>query len=274
MADYGAEYPYHPSACYGGWGQAFDAWLNGGIAVCNQAHNGRTTESFRAEGHYEIVMKAIRPGDYFMMQFGHNDQKHGHLQAWGGYRDNLKRFIEEIREKGAYPVLLTPIARNTWQEEAGKPEYNDLLYEHAEACIRIGTETGVPVLDLHGDSMEDIRKLGREASKAYYHADDWTHTNDNGAYRAAGYVAGELRKMGTALPEYRPLVESVGEGFGVWMPSPDTLPLVKPERLAHMEDSGKEADSEAERNHQAEMDGARLRELVGFAKKKRRQNLC
>lgn len=255
MTDDRAEYPYHPFACYSGWGQAFDAWLDGGAAVCNQAHCGRTTESFRAEGHLGIVMKYIRPGDYFLIQFGHNDQKLPHLQAMGGYLGNLRRFVEEIRDRDAYPVILTPIARNTWREEKDGLVYNDLLWENAQACGIIGREAGVPVLDLHGASMADIVALGRDASKVYYHEDDWTHTNDYGAYRAAGYVASELRRIKDSFPAYRTLADAVGEGLGNW--EPQTVPLLtKPGRLAHIQEPVKCEDGEAARNHQAEIKGA------------------
>lgn len=64
MADYGAEYPYHPAACYGGWGQALDLYLDGSVTVCNHAHNGRSTETFRNEGHFDLIQKQLRPGDF------------------------------------------------------------------------------------------------------------------------------------------------------------------------------------------------------------------
>lgn len=99
MADYGAEYPYHPAACYGGWGQALDLYLDGSVAVCNHAHNGRSTETFRNEGHFDLIQKQLRPGDFVVIQFGNNDQKHPHLQAYNGYPENLRRFIAEIRAK-------------------------------------------------------------------------------------------------------------------------------------------------------------------------------
>lgn len=255
MADYGADYPYHPAACYGGWGQAFDAWIRGDIAVCNQAHNGRTTESFRTEGHYGIVSKHIRKGDYFLIQFGHNDQKHQHLRAEGGYAENLKRFVGDIREKGAFPIILTPIARNTWKEEDGELVYNDLLCEYSDVCTRIGKEQGIPVLDLHGESMAGIMELGQDASKIYYHVDDWTHTNDYGAYRAAGYVAGELVRQRGPFPEYAPLMGAVGKGFGSWIPQGDIPLLKKPGRLEHIRELQAEDGGEAARNHQAEKEG-------------------
>lgn len=254
MADYGAEYPYNPAACYGGWGQALDLYLDGSVAVCNQAHNGRTTETFRGEGHYDLVMQRIKAGDYFLIQFGHNDQKHPHLQAYNGYPENLKRFIREIWEKGALPLLATSVARNTWTDKGGVLTYNDLLYDHAEACLAVGREMGVPVLDMHKLAMKEIEKLGRDASIPYYHAGDWTHTNDYGAVRAAGYAAKELQQMDAAFAEYRPLADAVNAGWDQWIPVPAPL-LQKPERLQDIPDPYAVDSGEAVKDHQAEKDG-------------------
>ena len=272
MADYGADYPYHPAACYGGWGQALAAWLNGSVAVCNQAHNGRTTETFCSEGHFDIVKKHICSGDYYMMQFGHNDQKHVHLQADNGYPVNLSRFVQEIREKGAFPVIITPIARNTWKETDEGVTYNDLLYDHSEACFKVGRELGVPVLDIHAASMEDVKRLGRDASKMYYYPGDYTHTNDYGAYRAAGYVAYSIQQITRDFPEYHLLADAVTEGFGIWEPQGNTPLLKKPARLSDAKDADSADNSDSE-DHQAEKDGSDgLTQLLEAVRQARQQD--
>ena len=254
MADYGAEYPYHPAACYGGWGQALDLYLDGSVAVCNHAHNGRSTETFRNEGHFDLIQKQLRPGDFVVIQFGHNDQKHPHLQAYNGYPENLRRFIAEIRAKKALPILATPIARNTWTEQNGKLTYSDLLHDHAQACIALGKELNVPVLDLHQAAMEDIIRLGRDASKIYYHQGDWTHTNDYGAVRAAGYAADALRSLGGTFPEYLPLIQAVSASIKPWKPEAALL-LEKPVRLAGVKGPNGTEEGTAAQDHQAEKDG-------------------
>ena len=60
VTDHASELPYHPGACYGAWGQDLPAFLAGDFAVENQAHCGLTTETFRREGHFDIVKKEIR----------------------------------------------------------------------------------------------------------------------------------------------------------------------------------------------------------------------
>ena len=265
MADYAADYPYNPAACYGGWGQVLEPYLDGSIAVCNQAHNGRTTETLCTEGHYALIMERIRPGDYFLIEFGHNDQKHAHLQAYNGYPANLNRFITEIRAKGAYPLLATPIARNTWLEKDGAPAYNDMLYDHSQACFAVGRERGVPVLDIHERAMADIERLGQDASSIYYHADDRTHTNDYGALRAAGYAARALKKICADFPDYKLLADAVAVTEYPWPPVAAPL-LEKPARLADIQDPHA-AENEAS-EHQAEKDPvAKLMETVAAAQK-------
>ncbi|MCC8101684.1 MAG: hypothetical protein LIP11_05290 [Clostridiales bacterium] len=90
--------------------------------------------------------------------------------------------------------LVTPLAGNSWK--GGDGSYNDLLWEYAEVCKEIGESSHVPVLDLHGRSKAWITQQGREAVRTSFFPDDYTHTNDYGAYRMAGFVTAELcRRM-------------------------------------------------------------------------------
>lgn len=228
VTDQSADYPYAPGTSYSGWGQMITAYFDDRMAVSNHAHSGLTTESFRKEGHYAIVEQYVRPGDFICYQFAHNDQKLEELKARGGYYDNLTRYIRECRGKGAYPLLVTPLARNTWKGNDGS--YNDLLAEYAEVCKEIGAAMEVPVLDLHRLSMEFVVEHGLEGSKPYYFPNDYTHSNDYGAYYMAGLVAGEITRACADFqdPHYRFLVECVTEGFGVWEPDKEIVPPVKP----------------------------------------------
>ncbi|MCD8336364.1 MAG: GDSL-type esterase/lipase family protein [Lachnospiraceae bacterium] len=226
VTDQSADYPYAPGTSYSGWGQMLPAYLTGEVAVSNHAHSGLTTESFREEGHYAIVEKYIREGDFCLFQFAHNDQKLEHLKAQGGYRTNLERYIEECRQRGAFPLLVTPLARNTWKGSDGS--YNDLLREYAQVCREIGEEFHVPVLELHERSMAWITQRGREAVRTSFFPDDYTHTNDYGAYRMAEFVAEELVRVCKGWPEYQRLADCVTAGFGDWNPPAHIALPVKP----------------------------------------------
>ena len=193
VTDQSAEYPYDPGTSYSGWGQMISWYLPKGIAVSNHAHSGLTVESFRTEGHYAIIQSSIKLGDYLLIQFAHNDQKLMHLKAEGGYRDALITYIEETRARGAYPIIVTPLARNSWKADDGT--YNDLLAEYADTCIKLGEQYKVPVIDLHKVSKEFIINKGLEDAKAYFYPKDFTHTNDYGAYKMAGFIVEYYKEM-------------------------------------------------------------------------------
>ena len=194
VTDQPADLPYDPASCYCGWGQMLPAFFQEGAAVSNHAHSGLTTASFRNEGHWDIVSGSLRPGDYVMMQFGHNDQKRKDLAAYGGYAKNLTRYIEEIRAKGAVPILITPVSRSLWNAPGG--QFNDLLKDWADACRTVAEKTETPLIDLHEQSMRFILEHGQEGSKPFFHPDDYTHFNDFGGYLMADFVVQGLRKTG------------------------------------------------------------------------------
>lgn len=192
VADQSTEIPYAPATSYCGWGQMLPAFLPKEFSVSNHAHSGLTTESFRSEGHYEIMCELIEQGDICLIQFGHNDQKLPNLKAEEGYTTLLKNYCKELREKGVLPVLVTPMARNSWRADG---EYNDLLSGYAKACIDLGKSIDVSVVDLHALSMAEIKETGLEESKKWFYPSDYTHTNDFGAYLMAGKVFSELVKL-------------------------------------------------------------------------------
>ncbi|MBO7352739.1 MAG: rhamnogalacturonan acetylesterase [Lachnospiraceae bacterium] len=193
VTDQPAAYPYDPALSYSGWGQMLQYFLGSRMAVSNHAHSGLTTESMRSEGHYAILFDRIKAGDYCLFQFAHNDQKLGHLKAFEGYTANLKRYIDEIKSKGATPVIVSPLARNTWK---GDGTYNDLLEEYAEACRTIAQKENVPYIDLHAYSMDFVVRNGRETARRWYFPSDYTHTNDYGAYMYAGFVYSRMCELG------------------------------------------------------------------------------
>lgn len=241
VTDQSAAYPYTPGTSYSGWGQMLTAYTDERAAVSNHSHSGLTTESFRGEGHYDVIGRYARPGDFVLFQFGHNDQKLDELKAKGGYRANLVRYVEECRERGLYPLLVTPIARNTWKGNDGA--YNDLLEEYAEVCKELESTLNVPVVDLHGLSMDFVVKHGLEASKAYFFPNDYTHSNDYGAYVMAGFVAEEIRRVcgGRREQEYRFLAECTTDGCGPWQITEEIVLPVKPrlfEDVANPEAAG------------------------------------
>lgn len=228
VTDQSAEYPYAPQTSYAGWGQMLPYFIKGALPVSNHSHSGLTTESFRCEKHADIPMNRVKPGDYMLFQFGHNDQKLLHLKAYEGYSANLKDYITECRDKGVYPIIVTPVARNSWRGSDGT--YNDLLAEYADACLELGCRMNVPVLDLHRFSMEFIIKLQKEKAKKYFYPSDYTHYNDFGAQRMAAVICQEMKSVCHDREDaYQWLAAQMKEEPNLWSEPEDIEVLQKPE---------------------------------------------
>lgn len=197
VTDQPAQVPYAPGAAYAGWGQMLPCILGEQFCVSNHAHSGLSTQTFRDRGHFALLRELLKPGDTVMIQFGHNDQKRKALAADTGFTDNLIRYIGQLRDAGVNPVLVTPLARNTW---VSVTEYNDMLAPYAAAMFAVGRKQNVPVLDLHGAMKDAVCRAGLTKARIWYHAGDFTHTNDFGAYMAAGFVAKEMVRAGLSKP--------------------------------------------------------------------------
>lgn len=176
-----------------GWGQMLPLFLGPNYKVKNFAKSGRTTESFREEGLFDELISNLNCGDYVLFQFGHNDEKIPELQANGKYKENLKRFITEIREQNGIPILVSPLGRNSWNCSTG--EYNDLLVDYANATKKASIETNTQLIDLHEGSIKWFIENGREAAKPYFRPGDFTHTNDYGAFKVANFIYKELKNI-------------------------------------------------------------------------------
>lgn len=181
-----------------GMGQALGLYLREGVQVVSYAKNGRSTKSFLDEGRFEPVKAAMQPGDFLFIQFGHNDEKDDplrHTDAFGSFQDNLRLFIRSAREKGAYPVLLTPIARRLFDEKGSfRPGSHG---EYPEAVRQVGREEAVPVIDLTAMTESYLAQLGDEESKPLFvWPKDNTHLKYEGAVKMCGFVAEGLETLG------------------------------------------------------------------------------
>lgn len=219
-----------------GWGMMFQNFLDpDAVQVINYAQNGRSTKSFIDKGLWAKVQQAVQPGDYVFIQFGHNDSKQSdstrYAAAFGAYQDNLRLFIDGVRQKGGTPVLLTPVARRWFKE--GKLD-RSCHGDYPAAMKQVATETGTTLLDITTKSLDWLEGLGDEASKAYFMIstgkDDNTHTVACGARKVTELVCDSIREQ---LPEisvcliapYHFVVSADGHGdFTTVQEAVDALP--------------------------------------------------
>ena len=143
-----------------GWGmmlqQCFDADF---IVVDNHAVNGRSSKSFLDEGRWDKVLEKIQPGDYVIIQFGHNDEKAQparHTNPGSTFDYNLARYVRETREKGGIPVLMNPVVRRNFfvlpPEIADDEQLRNMTFSDTEHLVE-------------GDSLNDTHGLYRVAPR-------------------------------------------------------------------------------------------------------------
>ena len=208
-----------------GWGsQAATVFDTDKITVANEAMPGRSTRTYLEEGRWEKVYNSIRPGDFVLIQFGHNDiseidhgrargviacaqdTSHVYRVRKGGKAYNeviysfgwyLKKFIDDVREKGATPILVSLTPRNEWP--GGKVERRNDSF--GRWYREVAAETAVEFVDLHNLTADALDRIGREGAKEYYNRDH-THTSLKGARLNAQGIAKGLRQIDSPLARY------------------------------------------------------------------------
>jgi lysophospholipase L1-like esterase len=197
-----------------GWGEGLKFFVNEHTTVHNHAASGRSTLSFINEGRWQVVLDSLKEGDFVIIQFGHNDEKPDstlHTVAYGSFKDNLKKFVEESRLKGAHPIICSSIIRRHFDEN------NKLVDTHGDyisAAKESATETHTPYVDMEKLSKELVLEMGPDYSKAIYNfhgrKKDSTHPNYRGAKVFAYLFALEVNSQDLPLKQYldinRPLL--------------------------------------------------------------------
>ncbi len=143
-----------------GWGMALQCYFDDQfIRVDNHAVNGRSSKSFIDEGRWEKVRSLIQPGDYVIIQFGHNDEKpkaDRHTDPGSTFDYNLAKFVRETREKGGIPILMNPVVRRNFAKKIAKNDDDEAL--------RNTTFKDAPN-QVEGDSLVDTHGLYRVAPR-------------------------------------------------------------------------------------------------------------
>ena len=225
-----------------GWAsQAATVFDESKIQLVNAARAGRSTRSFIREGLWDAVYNALQPGDFVTIQFGHNDicpitdakargvipgtadtlhvfhldnDSYEVVYSFGWY---LKKMIDDCREKGATPILVSLTPRNEWP--GGKIERRDDTY--GKWYREVVEETGVAFIDMHNISADfldkkfAVKSLPADKEKARekvaaikekagnkYFKKDHTHTSKLGAQMNAQSFAKGLRQIGSPLANY------------------------------------------------------------------------
>ena len=189
-----------------GWGWALPEYVRDGVAVKNHALSGRSSRSFWEEKLFEPVAAGMQPGDMLLIQFGHNDEKDDerHTDPDTTFPECLMRYVTAARDKGALPVLLTPVSRRFFSEPTS------LMYTHGEyprAIRELAKRESLPLCDLEKDSRSLYLSLGPDKTAELFvrlapgeHPDfpdghdDKTHFNAYGAQEIVKLIVKELKQ--------------------------------------------------------------------------------
>ena len=208
-----------------GYGTQLQGYLTDKATVVNLALSGRSSKSFIQEANYQTLVNSLSEGDYLIIGFGHNDEKSDDdtrfTDASKPYTDEtsfgyylLKYYVELAKEKGATPILCTPIVRAASDNDyTGAEGHVTQSGDYRAAIIALGEAYGVPVVDLTAITAVEYETLGfAEALKYHaviagkYDSDgttvvpnmdtvDKTHLNVYGAKYVAYTLASELKKI-------------------------------------------------------------------------------
>jgi lysophospholipase L1-like esterase len=193
------------------WGQMLPVFFGPGISIANEAESGETIRSFVGELRLDKILSTIRPGDYLMIQFAHNDQKpgKGYVPAMTDYKTYLRRYIADAREHGAFPILVTSMNRRTFDAQG---KITPSLEDYPQAMREVAGEQKVPLIDLNAMSKTLWEAMGETGTlKAFVHypantfpgqteeLKDDTHFNSYGAYELARAIVQNIRDQKLAL---------------------------------------------------------------------------
>jgi len=164
-----------------GWGQVFQSFLISdslskvrniikadSVLVIDSARRGRSTRTFFEEGRWSSVYQSLKPNDLVLIQFGHNDAAKDKPERYvtvQGYKEYLRLYVMQSREKGAIPVLLTPVNRNyPWAD--GK--LTSVHGEYPDAVKQVANELTVRLIDLTQLSCDFFTAKGQEFVTSHY----------------------------------------------------------------------------------------------------------
>lgn len=210
-----------------GWGSVIhELFDTDRISVENHAKAGRSARTYLDEGRWDKVYKALRPGDFVLIQFGHNDagpintgkaraelpgagdeSKVFKMESTGRYQVvytfgwYLRKFIMDVKEKGAIPIVLSHTPRNKWDNgeiERNTDSFGKWTREAAERA-------GAYYIDLNKLSADKLQQMGYEKGLRLvgeYFNHDHTHTSLKGARMNAKSIAEGLQAVGCPLKDY------------------------------------------------------------------------
>ena len=165
------------------------------VIIENRAIGGRSSKSFIEEGKFDDLLEDVKPGDYVLVQWGHNDATAARPNRYVSPADFeywMQYYVDGVTQRGATPVLVTPVARYSYVSNAdGTVTFVGNFEKYGDVMRKMAKEQNIPIVDLTASSVALCNEFGLEGAKALFmvHAGDTTHLQYYGAYKFAQCVA-------------------------------------------------------------------------------------
>lgn len=202
-----------------GWGNFFWEMVDTTkVSVENHALGGRSSRTFITEGLWNKVLSAVQPGDYVLIQFGHNDSgplntgraraslpgngnndttvvmeatgKEEKVQSFGWY---MRKYAQDVKAKKATPILISHIPRNMFTSKDSTTVIRNTT-GFGKWTKEAAAQEKVPYIDLNDLVATQYEKIGKDSIQKMFHGDH-THTSKAGAILNATTVAKAIKKL-------------------------------------------------------------------------------
>jgi len=192
-----------------GWVQMLQSFFTKDLTVIDPAKSGTSTKTYYKNGYWAKAKKNIQPGDYVLIQFGHNDEKHNGKDGETGtfptdsFRIYLTKYVQEVRELGAHPILCTPVVRKMFDKSGkltrrGKHDLGEIYKQNVDANFDskdtftlsypenikfVANQMQCPLIDMTSLTAKLINDMGEEKAQSFIYnlPSDGTHFGANGA---------------------------------------------------------------------------------------------
>lgn len=190
-----------------GWGQLLPEYFDTNVIIEDYAQNGRSSRTFIEQGWWQKIIDNVQPGDYVVIQFGHNDSAKDRPDRYtppADYVKNLSGFVDQVIAKKGKPIICTSVVRRRFDKNGN---FMDSHGEYIKLALEVAHKKNITFIDMYHKSKILLMNLGPEKSiPLFLHVavgeskifpegkTDNTHFRESGAETMAGLFVDGLKE--------------------------------------------------------------------------------